>query len=161
MPDETARFFNPTTAQFVNSGNYSVDRNLRLKDSKLLAAPTIARWMDGEILSETVLPAPSSVTPLDEVDLLAGATAEVEKEREVITELKKVSATEQVEHVNPMEQTTSVEHAKSELAEQETGGAHQTAGTTHANGEGRNHGEGRRTHRRADRAYCYGGADAE
>jgi len=40
--------------------------------------------MDGEILSEAVLPAPSSVTPLDEVDLLADATAEVEKEREVI-----------------------------------------------------------------------------
>ena len=118
MPDETARFFNPTTAQFVNSGNYRVDPNLRLKDSKRLAAPTIARWMDGEILSETVLPAPSSVTPLDEVDLLAGATAEVEKEREVINELKKVSVTEQVEHVNPMEQITSVEHAKSELVEQ-------------------------------------------
>jgi len=112
MPDETARFFNPTTAQFVNSGHYRVDPNLRLKDSKLLSAPTIARWMDGEILSEAVLPAPSSVTPLDEVDLLVGATAEVEMEREVINELKKVSVTEQVEHANPIEQITSVEHAK-------------------------------------------------
>ena len=65
MPREAARFYNPVTCHFINSGHYRADSTLRLRDSKLLEPELITKLTTG---SDETVPSFSVVVPPEGLD---------------------------------------------------------------------------------------------